>query len=119
MSDSSIRAILDQGTSFKGFLNFEGTVRIAGQFEGEIQSNGDLIIESTAKVQAKVCVKNLILSGVLKGEVKATEQVSMFPPAHFTGTVQSPSLKIEEGVIFEGSSRHDSKNPLRSTDEIR
>lgn len=110
MSDLGIRAILDQGTSFKGTLSFEGTVRLAGEFEGQIQSEGTLIIESTAKVKAKIRVKSLILNGFLDGEVQAIEQVCMYPPAHFVGTVQSPSLKIDEGVIFEGSSLHEKGN---------
>ena len=110
MSDLNVRAILDQGTFFKGHLSFEGAVRIAGEFEGEIKSEGTLIIESTAQVRAKVQVRTLILNGYLKGEVRAIEQVCMYPPAHFVGTVQSPSLKIEEGVVFEGSSVHEKKN---------
>lgn len=104
---SSVRAILDQGSFFKGFLSFEGAVRLAGEFEGEIKSEGTLIIESTAKVKADISVRCLILNGSLSGTVKAMEQVLMYPPAHFEGTVQSPSLKIEEGVIFEGKSLHE------------
>ena len=111
MSEQNIRAILDQGASFKGLLSFEGAVRIAGCFEGEINSpKGTLIIEPTAQVKAQAKVRVLVLSGRLEGDIQALEQVFMYPPAHFTGKVQSPSLKIEEGVIFEGSSFHAKKN---------
>ncbi len=110
MSDQNVRAILDKGTSFKGCLSFDGTVRIAGHFEGEIDSEGTLIIENTAQVQAKIKVRVLILNGRLDGDVQALEQIHMYSPAHFSGKVQSPSLKIEEGVIFEGSSFHAKKN---------
>ena len=110
MSSANIRAILDEGASFQGLLRFDGAVRIAGKFEGEIESEGTLIIETTGQVKARVNVRVLILNGRLEGEVKALEQVHMYPPAHFSGTVKSPSLKIEEGVIFEGSSFHAKKN---------
>jgi len=53
----------------------------------------------------------LILNGNLKGDVKASEKVVMYPPAHFIGSVEAPTLKIEEGVVFEGSSLHAKKNP--------
>ena len=106
-----VRAILDQGASFQGQLSFDGAVRVAGEFEGEIQSpKGTLIIESEGRVKAKIHVQTLILHGFLEGEVKADEQVRMHPPAHFKGTVESPSLKIDEGVIFEGSSLHSKKS---------
>ena len=111
MSEQNIRAILDQGADFKGCLSFEGAVRIAGHFEGEVDSpKGTLIIEPTAQVKAQIKVRILILSGRFEGEIQALEQVFMYPPAHFIGKVQSPSLKIEEGVIFEGSSSHAKKN---------
>ena len=68
MSEQNIRAILDQGADFKGCLSFEGTVRIAGHFEGEVSSpKGTLIIEPTAQVKAQIEVRILILSGRLKG----------------------------------------------------
>lgn len=108
---NNVRAILDQGTSFQGQLSFEGVVRVAGEFEGEVQSpKGTLIIEPEGKVKAQVHVQTLILHGFMEGEVKASEQVRMHPPAHFRGTVESPSLKIDEGVIFEGSSLHSKKS---------
>jgi cytoskeletal protein CcmA (bactofilin family) len=34
----------------------------------------------------------------------ANKKVTMIPPARFRGTVTTPSLKIEEGVVFEGAS---------------
>ena len=105
--ESFVKAILDEGTLFKGVLSFEGTVRIAGQFEGEIWSEkGTLIIEPSGQVRAQVKVCCLILQGFLKGETEALEYVKMHPPARFAGTVRSPSLQIEEGVVFEGSSVH-------------
>lgn len=107
----NVRAILDQGTSFQGQLSFDGVVRVAGEFEGEVRSpTGTLIIESEGRVKAQVHVQTLILHGFLEGVVKASEQVRMHPPAHFIGTVESPSLKIDEGVIFEGSSLHSKKS---------
>ena len=106
MSEASyIRAILDRGAVFHGRLSFDGVVRVAGEFEGEIKSSGTLIIEPSGQVKADIQVQTLILSGRLEGKVQAERQVRMHPPAHFTGTVKSPSLKIDEGVIFEGSSQ--------------
>ena len=109
--ENFVRAILDQGASFKGVLSFEGTVRVAGKFEGEILSkNGTLIVESSGQVKARVKVCRLVLQGFLEGEIEALEQVKMHPPARFVGTVQSPSLQVDEGVVFEGSSVHKKKS---------
>ena len=44
------------------------------------------------------------IMGKLEGNIIATRKVIMMPPAIFRGTVTTPSLKIEEGVVFEGAS---------------
>ncbi len=99
-----ITALLDQGAFFEGKLTFEGTVRIGGQFKGEIFTQDTLVINQGALVEAQIEADVLILSGELIGNVFARRRVIMHPPAVFKGTVTSPSLRIDEGVVFEGAS---------------
>lgn len=99
-----VTAILDQGTRFNGKLSFEGTVQIGGEFEGEIFTNDTLIINEGAKVRAEIEADTLVVSGRLEGNIFARRKVVMHPPAVFKGTVTSPSLRIDEGVVFEGAS---------------
>ena len=99
-----VTALLDQGSFFEGKLSFEGTVRIGGQFSGEIFTQDTLVINPGAKVEAQIETDVLILSGELTGNVFARKRVVMHPPAIFKGTVTSPSLRIDEGVVFEGAS---------------
>ncbi len=99
-----VTALLDQGSFFEGKLTFEGTVRIGGQFSGEIFTKDTLVINPGAKVEAQIEADVLILSGELTGNVFARKRVVMHPPAIFKGTVTSPSLRIDEGVVFEGAS---------------
>ena len=99
-----ITALLDQGAFFEGKLTFEGTVRIGGQFKGEIFTQDTLVINPGAKVEAQIEADVVILSGELTGNVFARRRVIMHPPAIFRGTVTSPSLRIDEGVVFEGAS---------------
>lgn len=100
---SQVTALIDQGAAFEGQLTFEGTVRIGGKFKGEIFTKDTLIIDSGAEVEAQIEADIVIISGNLKGNVFARRRVQMFPPAIFKGTVTTPSLKIEEGVVFEGA----------------
>lgn len=98
-----VTALIDQGASFEGQLTFEGTVRISGKFKGEIFTKDTLVIDTGAEVEAQIEADVVIISGQLKGNVFARRRVQMFPPAVFKGTVTTPSLKIEEGVVFEGA----------------
>lgn len=99
-----LTALLDYGASFEGRLTFEGTVRIGGNFKGEIFTQDTLIINPGAKVEAQIEADVVIISGTLIGNVFARRRIIMHPPAVFRGTVTSPSLRIDEGVMFEGAS---------------
>lgn len=103
-SNSRVTALLDQGAAFEGQLTFEGTVRIGGKFKGEIFTNDTLVIDPGADVEAQIEADTVIISGVVKGNVFARRRVIMHPPAILKGTVTTPSLRIDEGVVFEGAS---------------
>jgi cytoskeletal protein CcmA (bactofilin family) len=104
VAPGQLTALLDQGASFEGRLTFEGTVRIGGHFKGEIFTQDTLVINPGAVVEAQIEADVVIISGNLSGNVFARRRVIMHPPAVFRGTVTSPSLRIDEGVMFEGAS---------------
>jgi cytoskeletal protein CcmA (bactofilin family) len=99
-----ITALLDKGCSFDGRLTFEGTVRIGGTFNGEIFTNDTLVVNPGAQIEAQIEADTVIISGSVRGNIFARRKVIMHPPAIFTGTVTTPSLRIDEGVVFEGAS---------------
>lgn len=99
-----VTAILDRGTAFEGKLTFEGTVQIGGQFKGEIFTQDTLVVNEGAMVTAQIEADTIVISGRVEGNLFARRRVIMNPPAIFRGTVTSPSLKIDEGVVFEGAS---------------
>ncbi len=99
-----LTALLDHGATFEGRLTFEGTVRIGGNFKGEIFTKDTLVINPGARVEAQIEADVVIISGHVIGNVFARRRVLMHPPAVFRGIVTSPSLRIDEGVMFEGAS---------------
>lgn len=103
-ANGELSALLTQGSRFEGKLTFEGVVRISGEFKGEIFSRDTLIIDAGAMVNAQVEADTVIISGHFVGHILAHRRVLMHPPAQFKGTVQCPSLRIDEGVVFEGAS---------------
>lgn len=102
--EGQVTTILDQGAFFEGRLTFEGTVRIGGHFRGEIFTHDTLVIDPTAHVEAQIEADVVIISGTVRGNIFARCRVIMHPTAVFRGTVTTPSLRIDEGVVFEGAS---------------
>lgn len=100
-----VTGVLDKGSEFEGTLSFEGAFRIGGVFRGKIFTDDVLIIGEGAVVDAEIAVGTLILSGELKGSVTASERVEIHYPAVFRGSIQTPSLMVADGVVFEGVSQ--------------
>jgi len=110
-----IRAYLGEGTSFKGQLNFEGTVRLDGKLEGAIITKDNLVLGETAQIKADISVGNLITKGRIIGDITATGRVEIHAGAEVYGSIKTPILKIEEGAIFVGKceTHREGGKPLR------
>jgi cytoskeletal protein CcmA (bactofilin family) len=100
-----INAFLGKGTEFHGQLRFDGTVRVDGVFQGEIQATGTLVVGEGGRVEAEVRCGTLIIHGEVNGNVQASHRVEALAPARIMGNIQTPVLVINEGVVFEGNVR--------------
>ena len=100
---SDIKAFLGPGSQFEGKLVFNEIVRLDGAFRGEVTSHDTLIVGESADVQADIQVGTLILSGNFKGNVKAKTRVELRSPAKVDGSIETPAISVEEGVLLNGT----------------
>ncbi len=125
MAKDDITAFLGSGTVYNGHLSFVGSVRIDGQFTGEIKSEGTLILGKDAKVDGTIQVCHLVLSGNLHGDVVVTGKTILHKTANLTGNLNTRSLIIEEGAMLQGTICMDPsmektlKSALNDTDSVR
>ena len=103
MAKDDITAFLGAGTIYNGRLKFVGSVRIDGQFTGEIHSDGTLILGKDAMVEGTICVCHLVLSGNLHGDVTVSEKSILHKTANLTGNLTTRTLIIEEGAMLQGT----------------
>jgi len=91
------------GTSFDGLLSFEGTLWIDGNVAGSVLAeSGALVIGAQGRVRAHVEVAELVLAGVLVGDVVAHRRVELLPGAELEGNVSSPRIAIADGGRIAG-----------------
>lgn len=103
-SDESPR--LGPGTSFDGVLAFEGTLRVDGQLAGAVLAHaGSLVVGASGRVNARIEVAELVLAGVLVGDVVAQRRVELLPGALLEGNVTTPRLAIADGGHVAGRFR--------------
>jgi cytoskeletal protein CcmA (bactofilin family) len=97
--------LLGAGAEFDGRLTFAGTVRIDARFKGTISTNDVLVVGENARIDADITCGTIIVHGQVTGAIRARDAVELHVPAKVRGDVVTPSLAIERGVLFEGTSR--------------
>ncbi|MEK7236956.1 MAG: polymer-forming cytoskeletal protein [Nitrospirota bacterium] len=97
-----IIAFVGKGVEFKGTISYSGTVRIDGYLEGEIHTDGVLLVGEEAVIQAKVTAGAIVCKGKITGDIVAKERVRLRAPAVVNGSMKTPVLSMEDGVLFNG-----------------
>ena len=95
-------AFIGPGVEFKGEIFYEGSVQIDGTLEGQIHTNGVLLVGEQAVINAKVNVGSVISKGKVNGNIVASKQVQLLSSAIMDGSLKTPELSMEIGVVFNG-----------------
>jgi len=106
LDDAAMLAATTLGaeTSFSGTLKFKDSLRIKGNFEGEIDATGRLFIDSEATVTARrIRATSVVVTGTVRGDIEAPDRIEMLTSAKVYGNVRTARLRIADGVIFEGA----------------
>lgn len=107
VNGTNVHTILGPESTFEGKLSFEGTVRIDGNYKGEIITTDTLIVGQSATVEGTLKVGSIIVNGEVRGDVTASQLVELKAPARWYGNIETPQLMIERGVVFQGSCQMD------------
>ena len=102
-STEAVVAFVGKGVEFKGTISYSGTVRIDGLLDGEIHTEGTLLVGEEAVLTAKVSAGTIVCMGKITGDVAAKEKIKLLAPAVLSGGVKTPMISIEDGVLFNGT----------------
>ncbi|RMH37405.1 MAG: polymer-forming cytoskeletal protein [Nitrospirae bacterium] len=96
-------AFIGPGVVFKGTISYKGSVQIDGRLEGEIHTDGVLLVGQQAVVTAKVSAGSVISKGTITGDIVAKECVQLLASAVMDGSLKTPQLSMETGVLLNGT----------------
>jgi cytoskeletal protein CcmA (bactofilin family) len=108
-----IATTLGPDTTFKGTMTFEKPLKVDGTFEGELHTNGYLIVGKSGQVKADLNVGETRIEGKVSGNVNAERRVDLAPTAVLHGDIKANRLAIAEGATFVG---HCDVNPARKAE---
>ena len=98
-----IATVFGKDTEFYGDLTFSKSLQINGYFEGDINSNGFLVIGEGSEVKANVRARTVILKGTIHGNVEALDRLEIHMNGKLYGNIRTAKLRISDGVVFEGN----------------
>ncbi len=103
-------AVIGRSIQIYGDLRGGEDLRIEGDVTGTVELiNSALTIGKEGKVKADVYAKSIAVDGETRGDLYASERVSVHLNARVQGNIVAPRVSIEEGAHFKGSIEMDAK----------
>jgi len=99
-----LETIVGDGTRIEGKVAVEGTIRVDGIVEGDVQADWVVVGES-GKILGNTRTRGMVVAGCVEGNIEATETVELKEKATMAGEIHAPKLGIAEGAVFDGCAR--------------
>ena len=95
-------SVIAAGLTIEGKIVGTGHVRVAGQFKGDVQVEGNLHIDVGARVEGQVRASEVTISGELQGNIDAARRVDLQQGDSITGDVKAATLTVAAGSRMRG-----------------
>ena len=114
-----LSTVIGESILISGNLEGDEDLTIRGRVEGSIRLTKTLIVEASGIVKADVSVKDAVISGVVVGNVTASDSVQITAEGRMVGDLSAPRVIIVDGASFRGrvdmgevdAERSESKSP--------
>lgn len=100
---SAATSLIGSGTSIKGHIQSDGDVRIDGILQGNIKSNGKVIIGANGVVEGDIDAQNADVLGKVNGKLVIKALLNIRDKALINGDIFTGQLQFEPSATFNGS----------------
>jgi len=97
-----IESVIASNTKFKGKINAQDSVLISGKFNGDIQCEQLVKIDSDGKIKGTINSIYIIIEGELKGDIQSAEHVEIRQGGRVIGNINTSEIAIAEGSFIQG-----------------
>lgn len=100
-----LSSYISSDVNIEGKIFSKGSARIDGKCQGIIESEDEITIGAFANIEGKINAKSIVVNGEIKGELTATEKVSILSNGDFEGNLHTPvgGIAVNKGGKFEGT----------------
>jgi len=101
--DASMKeSVIAAGLTIEGKIEGSGHVRIAGDFKGDVNVQGNLTIEPGAHLTGGVKADTVVVGGQLDGNIDAASRVELLQTGVLNGELKAGSLTVAAGSRMRG-----------------
>lgn len=117
-SSASVDTLVGRQTELQGDIRFSGGLHIDGTVKGKIMADADknatLSISESGKIEGDVRVPNLVLNGIIEGDVHVTQRITLSAHARVNGDVYYKILEMSSGAMVNGQLVHESSDQIQA-----
>ena len=95
-------SVIAAGLTIEGKIEGAGHVRIAGDFKGDVNVQGNLTIEPGAHLTGGVKADTVVVGGQLDGNIDAASRVELLQTGVLNGELKAGSLTVAAGSRMRG-----------------
>lgn len=115
---NSVDTLVGRQTELQGDIRFSGGLHIDGTVKGKIMADSDknatLSVSETGRIEGDVRVPNLVLNGVVEGDVHATQRITLSPNAKVNGDVYYKIIEMSSGAMVNGQLVHEGSDQVQA-----
>ncbi len=100
---SPLLTVMGNDAKLEGKFDIADSMKIECEVGGELKVGGKLVIGQTGSVRADVQTVDVIIHGEYEGNMVATGSVEITPTGRVSGSIETNSLVISKGGIFNGN----------------
>ncbi len=101
--ENKIDTVISEDMELKGRLVFKHSLKIKGNFEGKIESDGHLILGQESVVSADIKASLVSIYGKVNGKIRAGKRIELYKKSVTRGDLITPDLYVESGSHVDGT----------------
>jgi len=90
-------SVISEQCQFQGTLDLQGSIRIDGSLEGNIDNAKLVTISRTGAMKGDVSAKGAVIIGKMEGDI-CVEELEILAEASLKGNIRTKSILIEKGA---------------------
>jgi cytoskeletal protein CcmA (bactofilin family) len=103
--------VLGQRITVRGTLTGEEDLVVEGRVEGSVSLAGHLIVAGSGVLEADLDVESIEVHGEVRGDIVASQSITIEKGANVSGNVRAPRVIIHDGAQFQGAVEMDVELP--------